>query len=266
MERRTLRVAMDEILDAMTMSEHDPVRFFLDLETGQVESRFSPDMLGDIDEEDDFDQRFEDNPERYEEIPRYAGHEEYDLMCRFADSVDEEDIGEMLAVALRGKGAFGRFRDVVFRYPDLKARWFAVRQQALLDAALEWLETLEIEPLYELRRLEAQNAPAAPRAMPRATPKISLLDMLLLGAPDGKTELLDGRVLRQLNTRSASEAQGIFRHLARELCEYHGIAWRKRFIENTSRYDIERAHLEVDGATVLLWIDVPPAIWKAFGG
>ncbi len=37
-------------------------------------------------------------------------------------------------------------------------------------------------------------------------------------------------------------------------------------IEDTSLYDIERAHLEVDGATVLLWIDVPPAIWKAFGG
>ena len=184
-------------------------------------------------------------------------------MCRFADSVDEDDIGELLAVALRGKGAFGRFRDVVWRYPDLQTRWFAMRRQALLDEALHWLGGLEIEPVYELRPLAA---PSAAPALVRSAPQIGLLDMLLLGAPEGKTELLDGQVLRQLNTGSPAEARRIFKHLARELCEFHGIAWRKRFVENTSRYDVERAHLQVDGAMVLLWIDVSPVIWKAFGG
>ena len=46
MERRKLQVPMDEILDAMTTSEDDPVTFFLDLETGKVESRFSPEVFG----------------------------------------------------------------------------------------------------------------------------------------------------------------------------------------------------------------------------
>lgn len=183
-------------------------------------------------------------------------------MCRFADSVDEEDIRERLDVALQGKGAFRRFRDVIFPYPDLKEKWFAVRQEALLKEALEWLEGLDIEPIYELRKIER----AAPAPTPAgAPPKIGLLDMLLLGAPSGKTELLEGKVLRQLNACTESEARAAFKHLARELCEYHGIGWRKRFIENTSRYDIERAHLEVDGTTVRLLIDVPPAVWKAFG-
>ena len=263
MARRKLHVDMDEILDAMTMSEQDPVRFFLDLETGKVESRFCSDVFADIGDEEDFDERFDEDPERYEEIPRYEGHEEYDLMCRFADSVDEDDIGELLAVALRGKGAFGRFRDVVWRYPDLQARWFAMRRQALLDETLHWLEGLEIEPVYELRPLDAPSAAPAPV---RSAPQIGLLDMLLLGAPEGKTELLDGQVVRQLNTGSPAQARRVFKHLARELCEFHGIAWRKRFVENTSRYDVERAHLQVDGAMVLLWIDVSPAIWKAFGG
>jgi hypothetical protein len=136
MEPRRLQVAMDEILDAMTVSEADPIRFFLNLDTGNVESRFSPEMFGDPDEDDDFDQRFEANPERFEEIPKYASRDEYNLMCRFADTIDEEDIRERLDVALQGKGAFRRFRDVVFRYPDLKAQWFAARQQALLQEAL----------------------------------------------------------------------------------------------------------------------------------
>jgi hypothetical protein len=64
---------MDDILDAMTISGDDPVRFFLDLETGKVESRFSPGVYGTTGEdEDDFDQRVEDDPQRYEEIPQYA--------------------------------------------------------------------------------------------------------------------------------------------------------------------------------------------------
>ena len=72
MERRTLRVAMDEILDAMTMSEDDPICFFLDLETGRVESRVSPDVFGDLGEDDDdFDRRLEEDSDRFEEIPKY---------------------------------------------------------------------------------------------------------------------------------------------------------------------------------------------------
>lgn len=266
MTRRQLRVATDEILDAMTMPENDAVTFFLDLETGKVESRFRPDVFGEVGEdEDDFDRRFEDDPDRFEEIPKYGGHEEYNLMRRFADTVDEDDIRERLDIALQGKGAFRRFRDVVFRYPDLKAKWFATRQEALLKEALEWLESLEIEPIYQLRPIAPEPAsPPAQRAS--AAPKIDLLDMLLLGAPEGKTELLDGQVLRQLNARTPSEARAVFKNLAREICEYHGVAWRNRFIEDTSHFDMERTHLQVEGTTVQLFIDVPLSIWKAFGG
>jgi hypothetical protein len=265
MQPRKLRVAMDKILDAMTMSEDGPVTFFLDLETGNVESRFRADIVGELGEdEDDFDRRFEEDPDRYKEIPKYGGRDEYNLMCRFADMVDEDDIRERLDVALQGKGAFRRFRDVVFRYPDLKAKWFAMRQDALFKEALERLESLDIEPIYELRPIEREPAPApAPGASP--TPKIGLLDMLLLGAPEGKTELLEAKVLRQLDARTPSQARAVFKSLAREICEYHGVAWRKRFIENTSTFDMERAHLQVEGTWVRLWFDVPTEIWKAFG-
>jgi hypothetical protein len=265
MTRRRLQVAMGDILDAMETSEDDPVTFFLDLETGKVESQLSGEWRAGLDEEEtEFDRAFEENPERYEEIPKYAGHDEYNLMCRFADTVDEDDIRERLDIALQGKGAFRRFRDVIFRYPDLKAKWFATRQEALLKEALDWLDSLEIEPIYELRRIEPEPAgPPAQRAS--AAPKIDLLDMLLLGAPEGKTELLNGQVLRQLNAPTPSEARAVFKNLAREICEYHGIAWRNRFIQNTSRFDMERTHLQVEGTTVQLLIDVPLSIWKAFG-
>jgi hypothetical protein len=53
--------------------------------------------------------------------------------CEFARDVDEDDIRAQLDLALEGKGAFRRFREVVFRYPDLKKAWLEKRQQAFLE-------------------------------------------------------------------------------------------------------------------------------------
>jgi len=54
--------------------------------------------------------------------------------------------------------------------------------------------------------------------------------------------------------------------VARELCAFYGLAWRKRHVEGTSRFDVERAHLAVADRTVDLEIEVPTALWRAFGG
>ena len=257
---------MDDVLDAMSTSEMDPVRFHLDLETGAVESQLTSEIFAELGEEStEFDRLLEQNPSRYEDIPTYGSRAEYRLMCEFVEAIEEDDIRAQLDVALQGKGAFRRFRDVVFAYPDLKTAWLERRQQALLEEALAWLDSLDIEPIYELRPIEPEpSAATAPRA--ESGPRITLLDMLLLGAPDGKTERLDGQVLRQFQAQTPSHARTVFKRLAREICEYHGVAWRKRFIENTSRFDLERAHLEVDGTMVRLFIEVPPPIWKVFGG
>lgn len=90
------------------------------------------------------------------------------------------------------------------------------------------------------------------------------MDLLLLGASRGKTELIEGRVYRRALAPSPSEARGIFKSLARELCAYYGVEWRKRYIENKTTFDIERAHLRLDGTQVELSIDVPPSVWQAF--
>jgi len=132
-----------------------------------------------------------------------------------------------------------------------------------VERAETWLAELGVEPRYELRPLEPP--PAATRPGP-GRPTVGLLDLLLLGAPDGKTELIDGRVLRTLVAPSPSEARAVFKQVARELCAFHGLAWRKRFVEGTSRFDVERAHLSVADRTVDLEIEVSTALWRAFCG
>jgi len=248
---------MPRILDAMTSNPNDPHRWFLDLQGGTVE--LLVDELYADDEVPDLAAEIEAEPSRFAEIPHAEG--EYDLMARFAESVDEDDIRDRLEIALRGKGGFGRFRDVVFRYPDIKSRWFAMRNAMLVEQAKEWLAGLGIEPSYELPR----QAEAAPAHEPRSRePKVGLLELLLLGAPDGKTELIRGRVRRIVRLTTQGFARQAFKELARQLCGWFGLEWRNRFIEGKSSFDLETAHLSVEGTTVTLEIEVSRAACDLF--
>jgi hypothetical protein len=251
--RRSVHVDLEDILAAMTASGDLEQRYHLDLEDGRV-LMLTEETYGGVEEQ------IEQHPERYPEIPRVEAREQYQWMCRFAEQVEEEDIRDKLNVALAGRGAFGRFRDVVLRYPDLKAQWMEMRQRLLTEEALAWLHGLGVEPRYETRIV------AAPATAPKAPvrPRVSLLDLLLLGAPEGKTERIGGSVLRQVSAGSPSEARGLFKVLARDLAAYYGLDWRNRLIEGKNDFDLEQAHLKLCGTRVELWIEVPDEVWRAF--
>jgi hypothetical protein len=95
-------------------------------------------------------------------------------------------------------------------------------------------------------------------------PYIELLDLLLLGAPGGKTELLDGQVLRELWARTPAEARSLFESLSRQVCAYHHFEWSERHVEGRSSFDLGRMHLSVDDTRVELWVDVPIGAWRVF--
>lgn len=253
MGTRKLRIDIDGIIDAATAAPElgEP---FLDLKSGEVAWRSD---LADAD--DDLGRALEEEPDRFVLVPRYESRDEFDLMRRFADSVGEADVRKLLDVALGGKGSFSRFRDVLGGYPDLEALWREARDSALLEHVKAWLSGIGIEPSFERRKIEAPGIVPRPQE-----PRIGLFDLLLLGAPEGKTELLEGRVSRRISLPGPSEARALFKRLARELCEHHGVAWRNRFIEGKSTYEVGRAHLTVEDSTVYLEIDVPSSIWNAF--
>jgi hypothetical protein len=265
MRIRPLQVAMDDILDAMTTHGSEALRFFLDVETGAVEVVADHELalVGEVtDDAEELAGAIEEDPERYREIPRYEAGAEHDLMCAFAESVQETDIRELLDIALRGRGAFGRFHDVVFRYADLKTEWLTLRQETIREEATRWLASIGIEAHYELRPIEGAAATTEKPAPRRHT--IDLLDVLLLGAPDDKTELVGGRVLRRFTARTKDDARAAFKSLARDLCAYYGMPWRKRLVEGKATFDIERTHLSVADRVVELRVDVSPATWKSF--
>jgi hypothetical protein len=65
--------------------------------------------------------------------------EGYRDMVDFARRITDEHLVELLDVALDGKGAFRRFKDVIYRYPDERERWHRFSNDRTRGRARAWL-------------------------------------------------------------------------------------------------------------------------------
>jgi hypothetical protein len=64
----------------------------------------------------------------------------YQDMADFAEAVTDEQAGRRLARAIRGKGAFRRFKEELYEeYPDLLPTWYAFRDARARRRAVQWL-------------------------------------------------------------------------------------------------------------------------------
>jgi hypothetical protein len=77
--------------------------------------------------------------EHYLPLPDRFEINEYQIMERFCLSVDNEDMRDDLCDALRGRGAFRRFKDRIQAYGIAEA-WFRYRDAALREIAMAWCE------------------------------------------------------------------------------------------------------------------------------
>jgi hypothetical protein len=72
---------------------------------------------------------------------------EYGWMAEFAGTVRYARLRDRLELALAGRGAFRRFKDVLLHFLAERERWFAFRNERLHAAAREWLGEQGIEPM-----------------------------------------------------------------------------------------------------------------------
>ena len=113
---------------------------FLDLENG--------DLLSIVEGEPDAAARrarVAANPERYLRVDPASSREQYRWMERFVSSVVDEALRERLLIAIDGKGAFRRFKDVLLAFPAERERWFAYRSELLHFHIQTWLDHMKIE-------------------------------------------------------------------------------------------------------------------------
>ncbi len=109
---------MDDILDAMTSSEDDPVTFFLDLETGKVESRFRPDVFEELGEDEgDFERQLEEDPDRFVKRASRSGLTSRDV----ASPLDLQQHGDQARASIARAPSSAAHR-TAFRWPAASAR------------------------------------------------------------------------------------------------------------------------------------------------
>jgi hypothetical protein len=89
--------------------------------------------------------------DRYVEIPKQDSRDGYEDMVDFAETVTNPHLRDLLAVALRGKGAFRRFKDVLFGYPAERERWFTFESRRKKERIEAWVREQGVEIDFEGR-------------------------------------------------------------------------------------------------------------------
>jgi hypothetical protein len=158
---KKLKVDIDEIAFTMeTSDEFESITLF-DTETGEIVS-IPNELMSAVESNDE--EAMQDLPDwekdlieiaenicndesgRFVDIPRKPLYEAYNLMVEFAGSVKNKRLREKLEIALDGKGAFRRFKNVIADYPDEEKKWFAFKDKRMREDVIEWLYDLGIEP------------------------------------------------------------------------------------------------------------------------
>ena len=143
--RKILKIELDGLCSAMedSSAEHN---YYLDLETGEI--LLISDYMDD-EEIKKLKDKIDENFDRYELLPKAESYEGYEDMNAFIGTVNDEHLAELLNVAINGKGAFRRFKDVLESYPKERERWFHFKDDRLKERALEWLEDIDVSLLEE---------------------------------------------------------------------------------------------------------------------
>jgi hypothetical protein len=71
----------------------------------------------------------------------------YEDMQAFIETVARPWLQERLWAAIRGRGAFRRFKDVLADSPAERERWFAFKDRRMRERALAWLADEGIAPI-----------------------------------------------------------------------------------------------------------------------
>lgn len=81
----------------------------------------------------------EDTEGRFIPLPSQFDIHEYRIMEDFCYSVEDEAASDCLLYAIKGKGAFRRFKDTLHEL-GIAEQWYAYRDETLKEVAKEWCE------------------------------------------------------------------------------------------------------------------------------
>ena len=147
----------------------------------------------------------------YLRIDPVSSREQYRWMERFIPMVDDHDLRAKLTVAIDGKGAFRRFKDVLMAYGPEREKWFTFRSERLRTFMEAWLTAHAIHAIPRPQWLEptGEDRESSPDStLPISVPAPSSSSL----APEG-----DGPRSASGRRRSAEASRAHLKELADSL-------------------------------------------------
>ena len=129
-----MKIKLQQVIQAIEEAD-DVFTSFLDTKTGKTVYLADPLMTGETDET--LAAEMENTPERFLRFPTKYEIHQYRIMEEFIDQLSPGKAQEELAYAIRGKGAFRRFKQSVW-YHGLEHRWYDYLAEAYREFAIRW--------------------------------------------------------------------------------------------------------------------------------
>lgn len=152
-----LRVKLSAIIDALDF-QLDESSSYLNKETGEVVTLMAEEFRAAEEEDESLKDLYgleeegietardilaDERNMKYIALPSKFDIHEYGIMERFCLSIEDEDVSESLYRAIKGRGAFRRFKDNIHRY-GIAEDWYKYRDEAIRQIAIDWCEENEI--------------------------------------------------------------------------------------------------------------------------
>lgn len=139
-QKRKVVVPLNLICDAIDMA-NDEWRQYLDIEEMEIVSVPEYPFGGDDEEDQELADMIEEGwLTRFFGLPSRFDISEYNIMEEFIWSLPEGKVQNALEGAIRGKGAFRRFKDSVYRF-GIEKDWYAFQDAWHRKTAIEWCES-----------------------------------------------------------------------------------------------------------------------------
>lgn len=120
-------IDLSSICEALEDHSYDH-HWSLDPSTGDVQ------VWSDLEDTDE-----EDSDESLIRITPISSRESYRDLAEFTSSVSDPRARDLFERAIAGRGAFRRFKDTLFDFPELRQTWFQFHDARMRRRALRWL-------------------------------------------------------------------------------------------------------------------------------
>lgn len=149
-----VKVNISDIAEEMTI-QFDEMKSFLNKETGELVC-INDEEFNAVEEEEpleNFPEWQRGNikiageileTEKYIPLPDSYEINMYEIMERFCLSIEDDKLSGMMCSAIRGSGAFRRFKENILQF-EIEEDWYRFRDAALKEIAIEWCKENGIE-------------------------------------------------------------------------------------------------------------------------